>query len=142
MKDNGKNSFVIYHDIEKALNLLTDEQCGKLFKASVKYSSCGATPEFNDPTIDVAFAFIRNAIDRDTAVWEEKRQQRAKAGAKGGRQTAANRAKATFADREEANQAVPGPVLVPAPIPVSVPGPSPVPVPGPETDSVMDKKIA
>lgn len=63
MKDNGKNSFVIYHDIEKALNLLTDEQCGKLFKASVKYSSCGATPEFNDPTIDVAFAFIRNAID-------------------------------------------------------------------------------
>ena len=52
-------------------------------------------------------------------------------------QTAANRANAIFADREEANQAVPGPVLVPAPVPVSVPGP--VLVPAHETVSVMDK---
>lgn len=119
----NKTSFVLYHDIRAPLELLTDDQRGKLFLAILDYSERGVAPEF-DGELRMAFAFIRTALDRDAAAWESKREKRVEAGRKGGRQTAANQASASFANQNEqvqANQAVPAPVPVPVPVPAPVP---------------------
>ena len=118
----GKRSFVLYHDIREPLKLLTDEERGKLFLALLDYSEYAALPDFKG-SLQIAFSFIRTAIDRDAEAWEDKRQKRAKAGSLGGQQTAANRANAAFAKQNQqtaANQAVPVPVNVPVNVPVSI----------------------
>jgi hypothetical protein len=127
-KNTGKQSFVLYHDIRRPLELLTDEQRGKLFLAILDYSEHGIEPDFEDSTIDIAFAFIRNFIDRDAAAWEESRQRRSAAGSKGGKQTQAMISKAKQSQamlgddkQSQANQAVPVPVPVPVPDSVPVP---------------------
>ena len=119
----GKKSFVLYHDIREPLNLLTDEERGKLFLALLDYSEFAAIPNFSG-SLQMAFVFIRTALDRDTEAWNDKREKRRAAGSMGGKQSAANRANATFAKQSLANQAVPVPV--PAPVIVPVPGNVPV----------------
>ncbi len=89
-----KQSFILYHSIRKPLELLDDEQAGKLLKAILNYSEYGEEPETEDGMISMAFAFIRNSLDKDTEAWEEKSQRRAEAGSKGGKQTQANASKA------------------------------------------------
>lgn len=116
----GKTSFVLYHDIRKPLELLTDEQRGKLFMAILNYSELDTEPDFDDAAIEIAFAFIRNALDRDTEAWEDKREKRALAGSKGGKQTQVKQANASNEKQNEANQAVPVPVPVPVNVPVPV----------------------
>lgn len=116
---HGKNSFILYHDIRAPLELLTDEQRGKLFLALLDYSERGELPGFDEGALAMAFAFVRNSIDRDAAAWESKREKRVEAGRKGGKQTQANRANASFANQDQANQAVPVPVPVPEPVPVN-----------------------
>lgn len=91
-----KSSFVLYHDIRTPLELLNDEDRGKLFMAILNYSEFGEVPEFNG-ALGMAFAFIRTALDRDTAAWEAKRTARAEAGRKGGKQNQANQAMLKFA---------------------------------------------
>ncbi len=117
-----KSSFVLYHDIREPLELLSDEQRGKLFMAILDYSEYGKQPDFcGDAVLFMAFTFIRGSLDRDAEAWESKRQKRIDAGRIGGQQTAANRANAVFATQDKqtaANQAVPAPVPVPASVPV------------------------
>ncbi len=117
-----KASFVLYHDLRAPLALLSNEQRGKLFLAIFDYSIDGVVPDFDDGTTTMAFAFVRNALDRDSAAWAAKSEKRAEAGRKGGKQTQAKRAIASFAKHGkqiESNQAVPVPV--PAPVPAPVP---------------------
>lgn len=109
-----KSSFVLYHDIRTPLELLNDEDRGKLFMAILNYSEFGEEPDF-DGALQMAFAFIKTALDRDTTAWETKRAVRAEAGRKGGKQNQANQAMLKFASASQANQAVP----VPAPVPVN-----------------------
>ena len=116
-----KDSFVLYHDIRAPLTLLNDAERGKLFLAILDYSENGIIPDFSGG-LGMAFAFLREAIDRDARKWETVREQRAEAGRKGGKQTQAKRANASVASISEqnvANQAVPVPA--PAPVPVSAP---------------------
>lgn len=120
---DGKKSLVLYHDIRKPLELLTDEQRGKLFMSLLDYSEYGTDPGFSDPALSMAFSFIRAAIDRDSEKWERTRQRRSRAGRKGAevtngkaRQTAANPAKGGNAELDSANPAV----NVPVPVPVNV----------------------
>ena len=127
---NGKSSLVLYHDIREPLELLSDEERGRLFLAILNYSEFGEVPEFSG-ALSMAFAFIRNAVDRDAAAWEDKREKRRVAGSMGGKQRVANQANATFAkqtEQSQANQAVPVPAPVPVPVPVPAPVPAPVPV--------------
>lgn len=117
-----KQSFVLYHDIRGPLELLSDDERGKLFLALLNYSESGEVPAF-DGALQMAFQFIRTAIDRDTAAWESKCEKRREAGSLGGKQKAANIANATFAKQSKqsvANVAVPVPVPVPDPVPVPV----------------------
>lgn len=112
----GKKSFVLYHDIRTPLELLTDEQRGKLFIALLNYSEYGGLPDF-DGALLMAFAFIRTSLDRDAEAWAEKRAKRAEAGRSGGLAKAAN---ASSSKQNVANLAVPVPVSVSVPVPVNV----------------------
>lgn len=120
-KKTERQAFVLYHDIRRPLELLTDEQRGKLFLAILDYSEHSIEPDFEDGATSMAFAFIRNFIDRDAAAWEDKREKRAVAGSKGGKQKVANLANATFAKQNKqslANQAISIPISIPTPIPI------------------------
>lgn len=133
----GKKSFVLYHDIREPLNLLTDEERGKLFLALLDYSEFAALPNFSG-SLQMAFVFIRTALDRDTEAWNDKREKRRAAGSKGGKQKAANEAIAIFAKQDktcQANQAV----NVPAPVPVIVSVIVPVPGNVPVKEGIADK---
>lgn len=119
MENNTKKSFVLYHDIREPLKLLTDAERGKLFLILLDYSEYGVVPELTG-AMQMAFAFIKTALDRDNAAWEDKRQKRIKAGHDGGKKKAenlANLANANFAkqnNQTEANIAVN--VNVPVPV--------------------------
>ena len=114
-----KKSFVLYHDIRTPLDLLTDEQRGKLFLALLNYSEYGDLPDF-DGALLMAFAFIRTSLDRDAEAWAEKRAKRAEAGRSGGLAKAANASNASSSKQNVANLAVPGPVSVSVPVPVNL----------------------
>ena len=135
----GKKSVVLYHDIRgPLLNALSFEEIGRLFLAILDYSEFGIIPDFSG-ALNMAFLFIKNAIDRDEEAWEAKREKRREAGSLGGKQRAVNQANATFAKQikqDDANQAVPVPVPVPTPVPVPAPVPAPVPVPANEKKMV------
>lgn len=114
-----KKSFVLYHDIRTPLELLTEEQRGKLFIALLNYSEYGELPDF-DGALLMAFAFIRTSLDRDAESWAEKRAKRAEAGRNGGIAKAAKAAIASNAKQSEANLAVPVNVPVNVPVPVNI----------------------
>ena len=118
-KTNCKTSFVLYHDIRGPVEMLTDEERGKLFSAILNYSEYGELPRFTG-ALQMAFAFIRTDLDRDSEKWEDKRQKRAEAGRIGGIKSGEVRrqheANASETKQNQANEAVPVPV--PAPVPV------------------------
>ncbi len=80
---DGKTSFVLYHDIREPLEILNDAERGRLFLALLNYSEFGTIPKFSGG-LQMAFAFIRSAIDRDAENWIAKRAKRSEAGRKGG----------------------------------------------------------
>lgn len=118
-----KKSFVLYHDIRTPLELLTDEQRGKLFIALLNYSEYGELPDF-DGALLMAFAFIRMSLDRDAEAWAEKRAKRAEAGRSGGLAKVANASNASSSKQNVANLAVPVSVSVPVPVNVNTPNTS------------------
>ena len=115
-----KKSFVLYHDIRTPLELLTDEQRGKLFLALLNYSEYGELPDF-DGALLMAFAFIRTSLDRDAEAWAEKRAKRTAAGRNGGLAKVANASIASDTKQSQAKLAVNVPV--PVNVPVNVPAP-------------------
>jgi hypothetical protein len=117
-----KISDLVYESNREAVEMLTDEERGKLFSAILNYSEYGELPDFKG-ALQMAFAFIRTALDRDAEKWEDKRQKRVESGRLGGirsgearRQHEANEANASETKQtrqNQANEAVP----VPAPVP-------------------------
>lgn len=100
-----RQGFVLYHSLRKPLEMLDDAQRGKLLLAILNYSELGVVPDFGDAVIDMAFAFIRDKLDRDSEAYKDKCEKRALAGSKGGKQRVANQANATFTKQTQANQA-------------------------------------
>ena len=80
---NKKISFLLYVEWREQLEMLSDEECGKLIKALLAYVSDGTKPELSGAA-NMAFAFIRAQLDRDLEKWEDKCQKRSDAGKKGG----------------------------------------------------------
>ena len=137
-----KKSFILYYDMRAPLELLTDEQRGKLFLHIFDYAEKGELPKTPDAAVNMAFAFIRAALDRDAVTWGARKEERAESGRRGGlrtqekiREAKANQAELQTAKAGQANQAVPTPVPVPAPVPV------PVPVPAPGKQKNADKPL-
>ena len=68
-----KNSFILYHDYEEHIKLLSNEQRGVLLTALFAYSRSRTLPAFDrDPALAMAFSFIRAAIDRDNEKYQER----------------------------------------------------------------------
>lgn len=82
MKDD-KKSFIVYSDIEEVLDELKDEEVGRLFRAMVRYSTTGKVQDLGMP-LKYVFIPIRQQMDRDLAKWNGVKEQRSRAGKKGG----------------------------------------------------------
>ena len=80
-----KKSFLVYFDWEEPFSCLDDAELGELFRAMVKYAKSEEEPEFENKTLYLVFTFIKNAIDRDKAAYEEKCKKNAENGRKGGK---------------------------------------------------------
>lgn len=79
-----KNSFVLYCDYMKQIELLNMEQRGVLLTAIMQYSSGQEVVEMDGMT-NMAFSFIQNQLDRDKEKYERTVKSRSDAGKKGGR---------------------------------------------------------
>ena len=77
----GKKSFVLYSDVKNVLDLLPDEQAGKLFKIIVEYVNDN-DPETDDALVKLAFAPIKAQLKRDLDKWQGIRGKRSEAGKK------------------------------------------------------------
>lgn len=75
-----RQGFVVYHSVREPLKELTDEQCGRLFRALLDYSERGIIPSLGDPATQMAFAFMRAKVDEGIAEYERARNQRSDAG--------------------------------------------------------------
>ncbi len=79
-----KKSFILYLDRKKEIDLLSNEQCGILFKAIFQYVDTGNVPEIENLTVKVLFSFIASQIDENAKKWKETCRKRSEAGKRGG----------------------------------------------------------
>ena len=79
-----RNSFVLYTDLGKQMDRLTDAEAGSVIKAVFAYVQTGALPQKLRPKADMVFSFIQERLDRDGEKYDRIRAQRAEAGRKGG----------------------------------------------------------
>ena len=84
MEKEKKKSFVLYYSFRKHLEILTNEECGKLFKALMDYGEKGQEPDLEGAAL-MAFSFIACQMDRDAEEYEKKCKKRSESGKKGGR---------------------------------------------------------
>ena len=83
-----KKSFLVYFDWEAPLQELNNEELGELFKAMFIYAKYGELIDFEHRSLKLVFGFIKSAIDRDKASYEEKCRKNAENGSKGGKKKA------------------------------------------------------
>ena len=109
----NKDSFLLYVNHSELIEQLTNEQAGELFKSIFKYVASGEIPEL-DPVAKMAFISVRQTLDKNAEKYMETIERRRIAGAKGGKQRAANleneaneanQANAKFATNFQANEA-------------------------------------
>ena len=67
-----KKSFLVYFDWEAPLWELSDEELGELFKGMFIYAKYGELIDFEHRSLKLVFGFIKSAIDRDKASYEER----------------------------------------------------------------------
>ena len=78
-------AFYSYMENEEKLNMLSDEQAGRLYKALYAYSRTGEKPDLSDdPLLAYAFADFVIDIDRDRERFSNTCERRAEAGRKSG----------------------------------------------------------
>lgn len=82
---NEKNSFVLYKDWGEDLNDLTMEERGMLITAVFEFQATGEVIEFEDRLLNNILRRYISAFRKDGAKWEQTRESRSVAGAKGGR---------------------------------------------------------
>ena len=81
-----KNNFLLYKDFETTLDLLNNEQSGKLFKAIYRYVNGRNEPDFeSDGMLKVAFNIIKTQLERDLVKYQSTVERNRINGAKGGR---------------------------------------------------------
>lgn len=66
-----KKSFILFADFMNAVNVLSNEQAGRLFKLVFAYVNGLNTPKSEDPAIAAMFEMFRSQIDRETEKWLE-----------------------------------------------------------------------
>jgi hypothetical protein len=81
--ENKKKSFVLYHDTLDVLDMLSDEQAGKLFKGIKNYQT-GTEPEL-DALLSIVFLPFKKQFIRDGVKYENTVERNKENGKKGGR---------------------------------------------------------
>lgn len=81
----SKNNFILYKDFDTTLDLLNDDQAGKLFKALYKYVNGRHEPHFEDGMLIVAFNMLKTQLERDLVKYNERVLRNIENGKKGGR---------------------------------------------------------
>ena len=84
MNHTKQTSFILYHDFEPMLQLLSMEQRGMLITAIFDYSVRGMKTEDLPDVVNMAFCCIQRALERDAIAYEEKCRINAENGKKGG----------------------------------------------------------
>lgn len=84
MAKEEKKSFMLYYDYREHLQILTDEERGKLLMALMDYGMTGEPPKLTGAAL-MAFSFITSQMDRDAERYAEKCKKRSEAGKQGGR---------------------------------------------------------
>ena len=67
----AREYFCAYHSYADSMRNLSDDECGRLFRALLSYSATGELPVLADRE-SIAFDFIRSQIDRDREAYEAK----------------------------------------------------------------------
>lgn len=80
-----KKSFILYTDNRSQINMLSDQQAGRLFKALFAFAESGDIPAFEDGMTTMAFSFISAQIKRDSDKYDDVCKKRSENGKKGGR---------------------------------------------------------
>ena len=115
-----RNSFVLYTDLGKQMDRLTDAEAGSVIKAVFTYVQTGVLPEKLRPKADMVFSFIQERLYRDGEKYDRIRAQRAEAGRKGGLATRSKaEAMAANAGQTAATEAVSVSVSDSVSVPVS-----------------------
>ena len=65
-------SIIMHIDSHDAIDCLSDEQAGQLFKAILCYAATGKQPETKDKALLALFNIFKAQIDRDRKKYEEK----------------------------------------------------------------------
>lgn len=68
----AKAGIMIYFEVAQALKSLDDSQVGILLRAMLAYGEHGTVPAFADPSLSVAWAFVRMKLDLDDERYREK----------------------------------------------------------------------
>ena len=79
-----KKSFVLFTDRKKEIDMLSDAQCGVLFKAILRYVDTGEHLESDDLVLQVLFSVFASQIDSCNEKWEAIKKKRSEAGKKSG----------------------------------------------------------
>ena len=81
----AKNNFILYKDFDTTLDLLNDEQAGRLFKALYKYVNGRNEPKFKDGMLIVAFNMLKTQLERDLEKYNKRIEANIANGKLGGR---------------------------------------------------------
>lgn len=84
MNTEKKKSFILYLEYKEHLDLLTDEERGKLLLALFEYVETGEFPPL-EGAVKMAFSFIRAQMDRDAQKYVDKCEKNRINGTRGGR---------------------------------------------------------
>jgi uncharacterized phage protein (TIGR02220 family) len=98
-----KNNFILYKDYEEHVDLLSNEEAGKLFKAIFRYVDGRNISELEGMT-KMAFSFIKKSLERDLKKYKEKCNVNAINGAKGGRPKGSNNNPTVIEETERLNK--------------------------------------
>ena len=105
-----KKSFVLFTDRKKEIDMLSDAQCGVLFKAILRYADTGERLESDDLVLQVLFSVFTSQIDSCNEKWETIKKKRAEAGKKSGEsrrnkseQTRTKRTSVPFVEQTQTN---------------------------------------
>lgn len=80
----GREYFCAYHSFLEILTPYGDAECGRLFRAALKYSATGEEEEFRGNERFI-WPTLKAQIDRDTRSYAEACSRKRESGAKGGR---------------------------------------------------------
>lgn len=83
-KEKYKDSFLIYTNNKNCIDLLSDEEAGKLFKSLFFYVSTGKEPTFKDKATKMSFMYIKQQIDINAEKYCERIERQRQNGLKGG----------------------------------------------------------